>query len=146
VMPSGEIRMRHFLKGHPISSTYLKLQRSRMFWKKVLPAGRTSMLLVLTLGSAGNATVLAQGDSLRLDRSGRTIVVEPYAPNIIRVTLSSMSLSLSGTMETTSACDEGMALLLQFADARPAAYRSAQQRNFTEMTHPMFDTLAKWKC
>jgi hypothetical protein len=49
------------------------------------------------------------------------------------------------TMETMPACDEGMALLLQFADAHPSAYRLAEQRGFTKTTHPMFDTLAKWK-
>lgn len=49
------------------------------------------------------------------------------------------------TMETMPACDDGMKLLLQFADTHPNAYRLAQQRNFAEMTHPMFDMLAKWK-
>jgi hypothetical protein len=49
------------------------------------------------------------------------------------------------TMETMPACDEGMRLLLQFADAHPNAYRLAEQRGFTEMTHPMFRTLAKWR-
>jgi hypothetical protein len=49
------------------------------------------------------------------------------------------------TMETMPACNEGMALLLQFADAHPSAYRLAEQRGFTEMTHPVFDMLAKWK-
>jgi hypothetical protein len=49
------------------------------------------------------------------------------------------------TLETMPACNDGMRLLLQFADAHPAAYRLAQQRNFTEMTHPMFNTLAKWR-
>jgi hypothetical protein len=48
-------------------------------------------------------------------------------------------------METMPACDDGMRLLLQFADAHPNAYRLAQQRNFTEMTHPMFNALAKWR-
>jgi len=49
------------------------------------------------------------------------------------------------TMETMPACDDGMRLLLQFADAHPNAYRLAEQRGFTEMTHPMFDMLAKWR-
>ena len=48
------------------------------------------------------------------------------------------------TLETMPACDDGMKLLLQFADAHPNAYRLAEQRGFTEMTHPMFNTLAKW--
>ncbi|WP_158788615.1 hypothetical protein [Granulicella sp. L46] len=49
------------------------------------------------------------------------------------------------TLETVPAGDDGMKLLLQFADANPAAYRLAEQRGFTEMTHPMFNTLAKWR-
>jgi hypothetical protein len=49
------------------------------------------------------------------------------------------------TIETMPACNEGMALLLAFADAHPSAYRLAEQRGFTEMTHPMFGMLARWK-
>jgi hypothetical protein len=49
------------------------------------------------------------------------------------------------TLETMPACDDGMRLLLQFSDAHPSAYRLAEQRGFTEMTHPMFGMLARWK-
>ena len=47
-------------------------------------------------------------------------------------------------METIPACDEGMTLLLQFAEAHPTAYQWADQRNFIELTHPMFAKLPKW--
>jgi alpha-D-xyloside xylohydrolase len=43
---------------------------------------------MLALVSMGSVTVLAQSSSLILDRDGRTIVLEPYAPNIVRVTFS----------------------------------------------------------
>lgn len=46
------------------------------------------MLLMLIFGSIGSVTVLAQDSNFILNRDGRTIVLEPYAPNIIRVTLS----------------------------------------------------------
>jgi alpha-D-xyloside xylohydrolase len=36
----------------------------------------------------GGSTLAAQNSSITLDREGNTIVLEPYAPNIIRVTLS----------------------------------------------------------
>ena len=36
----------------------------------------------------GGCTLAAQSTSLTLDRNGSTIVLEPYAPNILRVTLS----------------------------------------------------------
>ncbi len=45
-------------------------------------------LLTVALGSAGSAGVFAQGSSFVLNRDGRTIVLEPYAPNILRVTVS----------------------------------------------------------
>jgi hypothetical protein len=48
-------------------------------------------------------------------------------------------------MESMPACNEGMALLLDFADAHPSAYRLAEQRGFTELRHPMFGMLARWK-
>ena len=43
---------------------------------------------VLTLGGPGLAT--AQNASFVLDRGDETLVVEPYAANIVRVTLSLM--------------------------------------------------------
>jgi alpha-glucosidase/alpha-D-xyloside xylohydrolase len=46
------------------------------------------MLLMLGVGPFGSVPILAQDSNFVLDRDGRTIVLEPYAPNIIRVTLS----------------------------------------------------------
>jgi len=40
--------------------------------------------------------VLAQGNQLVLERDGRTIVLEPYAPNIVRVTLSKTRAAATG--------------------------------------------------
>jgi len=45
-------------------------------------------LLVLTATLSASTVLLAQESSFVLDRDGRTIVLEPYAANIIRVTLS----------------------------------------------------------
>jgi len=53
----------------------------------LMPAfARTAMPIVLLAGVV--ATAMAQDSNFVLDRDGRTIVVEPYAPNIVRVTLS----------------------------------------------------------
>jgi alpha-D-xyloside xylohydrolase len=47
--------------------------------------GLGAVLLTSLLGGAA----VAQGNPLVLDRDGRTISIEPYAPNILRVTMSS---------------------------------------------------------
>ncbi len=47
---------------------------------------RACLLLMLVLACAGIAS--AEGSPFVLDRDGSTIVLEPYAPNIIRITLS----------------------------------------------------------
>jgi len=47
---------------------------------------RTATLVMLGMAAVQNAK--AQDTSFVLDRDGRTIVLEPYAPNIVRVTLS----------------------------------------------------------
>jgi alpha-D-xyloside xylohydrolase len=80
--------MRHPLKGNPLSGAYQKLTKSRRFLKNPLAAARSTILLMLGLGALGGVTVLAQDNQLVLDRDGRAIVLEPYAPNILRVTLS----------------------------------------------------------
>jgi alpha-glucosidase/alpha-D-xyloside xylohydrolase len=48
----------------------------------------TKLLLAVSLFLVGSVMADAQTSSFVLDRDGRTIVLEPYAPNIIRVTLS----------------------------------------------------------
>lgn len=49
---------------------------------------RMSGALVLALGCVGSMSAAARGSSFVLNREGRTIVLEPYAPNILRVTMS----------------------------------------------------------
>jgi alpha-D-xyloside xylohydrolase len=55
---------------------------------KMVVVARNTVLGMLCLGALGSAAALAQDSKLVLDRDGRTIVLEPYAPNIIRVTVS----------------------------------------------------------
>ncbi len=58
-------------------------------------SGRTSKLIVSLLFCAGLQAAtgaLAEDSSFVLERDGRTIVVEPYAPNIVRITLSKSSV------------------------------------------------------
>jgi alpha-glucosidase/alpha-D-xyloside xylohydrolase len=43
---------------------------------------------MLVFGTVGSIAVLAQDSQFVLDREARTIVLEPYAPNIVRITLS----------------------------------------------------------
>ncbi len=56
--------------------------------RRALSFARPVLLLVLGVFAIGSATALAQGNSFVLERDGRTIVLEPYAPNIMRITLS----------------------------------------------------------
>lgn len=48
-------------------------------------------------------------------------------------------------LEDIPACDEGMALLMAFAEAHPGAYRLAFTRGLDSDPHPMLQNLAKWK-
>ena len=81
--------MQHPLRGYALSGVpKQQLQPSRRSLKEVLAIAR--MVVVVMVGFACMASVpaRAQEQQLVLDRDGRTIVLEPYAPNIIRVTLS----------------------------------------------------------
>jgi hypothetical protein len=49
----------------------------------------TVMLAILGLANLVSVGVLAQANGFVVDRENRTIVVEPYGPNIVRITLSS---------------------------------------------------------
>lgn len=60
------------------------LQIDRHFVRKSLGLGLSSLLLTLGLGGAA----MAQGGPLVLQRDGRVISLVPYAPNIVRVTIS----------------------------------------------------------
>jgi alpha-D-xyloside xylohydrolase len=55
------------------------------FTQNLMAHGLGAVLLTASLGQAA----VAQGNPLVLDRDGRTIALEPYAPNILRVTMSS---------------------------------------------------------
>ena len=62
------------------------MQHSRCSFLEVYVSQRLSCWVVLTLFFAAGAS--AQETRVVLDRGGSTIVLEPYAPNILRVTLS----------------------------------------------------------
>jgi alpha-D-xyloside xylohydrolase len=83
-----ERRMRHSAEDHPFSRGYQNLKPGRKYLKTAAVIAQTALLLVLGYSAAGGVTALAQDNRLVLDRDGRTIVLEPYAPNIIRITLS----------------------------------------------------------
>ena len=57
----------------------------RRFIGKVMAHRLGTVLITASLGGAA----VAQGNPLVLEREGRTISLEPYAPNILRVTMSS---------------------------------------------------------
>lgn len=82
--------MRHPWKSDLLCRTCQKLKLNRDFLKNT-SAVRTAMLWMLGFGVIGTVTVLAQDSKFILDRDGRTIALEPYAPNILRVTLSKSS-------------------------------------------------------
>src|ERR1700723_3155974 len=63
---------------------------------KTVTIVRTAILCVLGLGITGIVTLHAQDSKFVLDRDGRTIVLEPYAPNILRVTLSKDKATATG--------------------------------------------------
>src|SRR5664279_4971548 len=88
--------MRHSLKSDLLSSTYHKLQHSQLSMKMRMGIVRNAMLWLLVLGATGCVAVLAQETKLVLIRDGRTIMLEPYAPNIIRVTLSKDKAAAAG--------------------------------------------------
>ena len=80
--------MRHSAEKYPFSGGYESQQPSRKCLKKAFAIARATMLLMLCLGAVGSVAALAQDHTFVLNRDGRTIVLEPYAPNIIRITMS----------------------------------------------------------
>ncbi len=67
---------------HPASSH----RRTRL--TKAIVLAHASVLLVLWVVSAQGVRLQAQETRFILNRDGRTIVMEPYAPNILRITMS----------------------------------------------------------
>lgn len=86
--------MRHFQKSHRPFEISKSLQRNRRLLRKV--ARLTAFLCIAYCGMLETAALFAQDTSLVLDRDGRTIVLEPYAPNILRITLSKDKSSATG--------------------------------------------------
>lgn len=79
------------LKGAPLGRTVEHVHHKGIGLEAGL-RGRSiaaaAALLGVALGCLGGAKALAQGSSFVLNREGRTVVLEPYAPNILRVTIS----------------------------------------------------------
>jgi alpha-D-xyloside xylohydrolase len=92
----------------------------------MLRVSRIAALLGMAVGLFGSTVSHAQDGSLVLDRGNSTIVLEPYAPNIIRVTLSRLKdkaiappgYGFSGTPSATGWKHE--------QDARGDVYTSGQ--------------------
>jgi alpha-D-xyloside xylohydrolase len=76
------------LKDSALSGRLSNVKQTRLLSAKLRSQVRTAALLTVALSLVGSASALAQGSSLVLNREGRTIVLEPYAPNILRVTMS----------------------------------------------------------
>ncbi len=91
-----EKRMQHSLRSDLFSGAYRTLQQFRRLLTKTVIVAQTAMLWVLGFGAIGSMAVLAQDSKFVLDRDGRTIVLEPYAPNILRVTLSKDKTTAAG--------------------------------------------------
>jgi len=67
---------------------------------------RVSRIAVLGLAIVllGSTVVRAEDDRLVLDRGNGTIVIEPYGPNIIRVTLSPLKDKAAEGLGTDQRC------------------------------------------
>ncbi len=65
--------------------------KPRFMWKFLL-----NRLDVVLLAASLSGIAMAQGGSLVLERDGRTISLEPYAPNILRVTISTDKAAATG--------------------------------------------------
>ena len=73
------------LKRLPVNHNDPAPSNGRRFLRNVMGHGLGAVLVAASLGSAA----VAQGNPLVLEREGRTISLEPFAPNILRVTMSS---------------------------------------------------------
>ena len=73
------------LKRLPVNHNDPAPSNGRRFLRNVMGHGLGAVLVAASLGSAA----VAQGNPLVREREGRTISLEPFAPNILRVTMSS---------------------------------------------------------
>jgi alpha-D-xyloside xylohydrolase len=78
----------YLLKNSAPAGVFLNFKQAHPLVSRARHGTRIAALLAVALGSFGGPSAFAQGSSLVLNREGRTIVLEPYAPNIIRVTMS----------------------------------------------------------
>ncbi len=76
------------LKGVAFCGDFRNSRQDQRAATPVRTVARAAALLTITLCLVGSVSVLAQESSFVLNREGRTIVLEPYAPNVLRVTLS----------------------------------------------------------
>ena len=78
--------------GRCVLSRRHSLELASQFFGKSFTRGVNAALLTISLGGA----CLAQTGALVIDRDGRTISLEPYAPNILRVTISTNKAAATG--------------------------------------------------
>ena len=84
------------MKNDLISSASHTFQQCQNLLKMPTRIAGTAVLWASCFAAIGSQTVLSQETKFVLDRDGRTIVLEPYAPNIIRVTLSKDKAAAAG--------------------------------------------------
>jgi alpha-D-xyloside xylohydrolase len=78
------------LEFSPMSAALRDFLRKHKWVRQLTWKGMASRLAVfLLVSSTCGSIAMAQGGPLVLERDGRTISLEPYAPNILRVTMSS---------------------------------------------------------
>jgi alpha-D-xyloside xylohydrolase len=80
--------MRYLLADSLFASYHLRLVQKAL---NIGPFARTAFLLILALSSVGSAGAADDASRFVLQRENRTVVVEPYGPNIVRITLSTAS-------------------------------------------------------
>jgi len=78
--------MRHPLKSNLPSRTHQKLRKNSDTMAAVVAP--VAIVFTFWLSAIGSVSAFAQDTHFVLDRDGRTIVLEPYAPNILRITFS----------------------------------------------------------
>ncbi len=83
--------MRHRQKSHLLSRTHQKFRKKSDTMVDVVAP--IAIAFMFWLSAVGSVAALAQNAHFVLDREGRTIVLEPYAPNILRITFSKAKAS-----------------------------------------------------
>ena len=106
----------------------------------------SKVLILFMLAASGGVNLCAQNKGLILDRDGRTIALEPYAPNIIRITLSRTRQSAvaspgygfvgtpEGTGWTHQQASDGSDV---FRSGRLIVHLSPDHQDQSQLPHPM---------